>query len=32
MTLKNDEDVNEYIEKLKANLLKEIHEGKQVVL
>ena len=32
MTLKNDEDVNDYIEKLKANLLKEIHEGKQVVL
>ena len=32
LTLKNSDDVNEYIEKLKENLLNEIDSGKQVLL
>lgn len=32
MTLKNSDDVNEYINKLKENLLNEINEGKQILL
>lgn len=32
ITLKNSDDVNEYIDKLKENLLKEIDNGKQVIL
>ena len=32
ITLKNSDDVNEYIEKLKENLLNEIDAGKQVIL
>ena len=32
MTLKNSDDVNEYIDKLKENLLNEINDGKQVLL
>ena len=32
LTLKNSDDVNEYISKLKENLLKEIDDGKQVLL
>lgn len=32
ITLKNSDDVNEYIDKLKENLLKEIDNGKQVLL
>ncbi|QOP44195.1 BREX system P-loop protein BrxC [Sulfurimonas sediminis] len=32
LTLKNSDDVNEYIEKLKENLLNEIGNGKQVLL
>jgi hypothetical protein len=32
ITLKNSDDVNEYIDKLKENLLNEIDSGKQVLL
>lgn len=32
ITLKNSDDVNEYIDKLKENLLNEINDGKQVLL
>ena len=32
LTLKNSDDVNEYIDKLKENLLNEINGGKQVLL
>jgi len=32
LTLKNSDDVNEYIEKLKENLLNEIDSGKQILL
>ena len=32
ITLKNSDDVNEYIDKLKENLLSEIDSGKQVLL
>ena len=32
ITLKNSDDVNEYIDKLKENLLSEIDNGKQVLL
>jgi len=32
ITLKNSDDVNEYIDKLKENLLNEIDNGKQVLL
>ena len=32
ITLKNSDDVNEYIDKLKENLLSEINDGKQVLL
>ena len=32
LTLKNSDDVNEYIDKLRENLLNEINNGKQVLL
>ncbi|WP_434581482.1 BREX system P-loop protein BrxC [Sulfurimonas sp. NW15] len=32
LTLKNSDDVNEYIEKLKENLLNEINNDKQIIL
>lgn len=32
LTLKNSDDVNEYIDKLKENLLNEIDSGKQILL
>jgi len=32
ITLKNSDDVNEYVEKLKENLLNEINQNKQILL
>ena len=32
ITLKNSDDVNEYIDKLKENLLNEIESGKQIII
>lgn len=32
ITLKNSDDVNEYIDKLKENLLNEINNNKQIIL